>query len=1158
MILDVNEPPVVVPATRFVDENTVAPTTFGLPIAVSDQDFGQTHTWSIVHEDSAAVGLFDIDSATGTLKVKTSLKGFRQGLDYEYMNSFTITVRATDDGTRPANLYAEAQISVKLNDLNEPPVVPNNQNVTIPENSPPDTATNKAVQGEDYDAGSSVTFSIVEDGSLGSRLFVIDPTTGLLKVAPIPDSAPNGTTLHPELNYEMLKSTWLTVRVNDSLLSTDAHVNIIILDVNEPPQLLPAVLNVSEAALAGTVVSGSPIMGTDVDEDQRLSYRIAQQTPSAAFTLDALTGQLVVSTTAKLDYEGVNKYFITVTATDDGKGRLSAQMSYLVSILDAPERPVVSATLAASVPENSLGGVDIINVTATDVDVGDVLTYSISSTTPSSVKPYFAIDASTGRVTVAPGTVSGNLNHESHAGGKVSLFVTVTDSYGLNASSIVTVTITDVNEAPSFEPPAVVYKRARTSGAIGKPLVAYVLDEDVGDQHSFSLVSVTPSDPGFELDRFGSLTVPPDIAEGVEFSKGKVYTLTLIVSDLLDLQVTSQLVVEFTENNIAPELSSVTLSIDENPIADFTVTYVAADDLNKDDDPPQDVSYTIAAVGESVNRPFPFNITTVKDGMGIGGLSRGRIFVTDPSLVDFETRTVFYGAITVTDSFVSAPLEARAIITINVNDMPEPPKFSSPAISLAVHENSPPGTQVGTTPIVASDPDASDVGKLVYTWTDPAAAASFALDESTGVVTVASGAVMNHEATASFSLGVKVTDSTMRFDTATVTITVIDVNEPPVFTAPATVSLSEAAGLNTIVAQMTASDEDDGSWGVLSFFLTDDDGANGAFRVDATTGRIMVDKVVDDNDAHKAMLDFEDRTVYNLAVGVRDAGGLNRTSVVQVSLTDANDIVLVGFMLRGGASGRAIAPAGSMSAQGADFDQYATLAADRVDVLAPTSGGVQVWLIGRGFGPTARKLANELGGITAAEAHQFKATAISRANRNNTASASCTLVNDTHASCSIPEGAGTQWSWDIEVVGTAQLYNSVTRPTWQFKRPITGYIAPKVTRVYRPDFVPGAPEFMPTLGNSVFRVTGTDFGNPASGFEQVVRYGPVVELWDSSPRQWLRAGRALRPSGGAVGQLLWHKPPPRRRVLPLHHRAHRDRVPQPPWSRRQARVLRAC
>jgi uncharacterized delta-60 repeat protein len=113
------------------------------------------------------------------------------------------------------------------------------------------------------------------------------------------------------------------------------------------------------------------------------------------------------------------------------------------------------------------------------------------------------------------------------------------------------------------------------------------------------------------------------------------------------------------------------------------------------------------------------------------------------------------------------------------------PANQSPVISnqtFSAKENSPNGRVVGA--VSASDPDAGQT--LSYEITAGNAGGAFAINSSTGELTVANSAALDFETTPTFTLTVRVTDngSPALSGTATITITLRDVNEAPVNSVP--------------------------------------------------------------------------------------------------------------------------------------------------------------------------------------------------------------------------------------------------------------------------------------------------------------------------------------------------------------------------------------
>ena len=115
--------------------------------------------------------------------------------------------------------------------------------------------------------------------------------------------------------------------------------------------------SIRENLRAGSNV-GAPVTATDGNND-RLTYSIAA---SDEFEIVASTGQL--RTRAKLDHEGREQHFITVTATDPGG--LTDTVSVTITVEDVDETPVVSGQTSPEVAEN--GNRNVATYTATDPD----------------------------------------------------------------------------------------------------------------------------------------------------------------------------------------------------------------------------------------------------------------------------------------------------------------------------------------------------------------------------------------------------------------------------------------------------------------------------------------------------------------------------------------------------------------------------------------------------------------------------------------------------------------------------------------------------------------------------------------------------------------------------------------------------------------------
>ena len=157
-----------------------------------------------------------------------------------------------------------------------------------------------------------------------------------------------------------------------------------------------------------------------------------------------------------------------------------------------------------------------------------------------------------------------------------------------------------------------------------------------------------------------------------------------------------------------------------------------------------------------------------------------------------------------------------------------PPLFPAAGWSFRVAEDAPVGTPVGTA--AALDLDG---GPLTYALTAGNAAGAFALDTTSGTLTVAGA--LDYETTASYALTLTASDA--QGGTATVAISVTDIAYAPSFAAASlTFTVDETAAVGTAVGVVQALDP---AGGTVRYALTAGNAA-GAFAIDAATGTLTV------------------------------------------------------------------------------------------------------------------------------------------------------------------------------------------------------------------------------------------------------------------------------------------------------------------------------
>ncbi len=254
--------------------------------------------------------------------------------------------------------------------------------------------------------------------------------------------------------------------------------------------------------------------------------------------------------------------------------------------------------------------------------------------------------------------------------------------------------------------------------------------------------------------------------------------------------------------NQAPVVDDQSFALDENSANATAVGSVSATDADVGDV----LSYSVT--GGSGQGAFALDAAT------------GAITVVNAAALDFETSPSLTLQVSVSDGQDSD----TATVTIDLNDVNEAPAVANQ--SFAVDENSANGTVVGS--IVATDPDAGAV--LGFSVTGGSGQTAFAVDPSSGEITVADAAQLDFETTASLMLEIEVTDGEFS-EAATVQIDLNDVNEAVVAGALVDQTVGEGEAFSYDIAGTFA--DPDGA--ALSYSV---DGLPASLGIHASSGQI--------------------------------------------------------------------------------------------------------------------------------------------------------------------------------------------------------------------------------------------------------------------------------------------------------------------------------
>ena len=330
---------------------------------------------------------------------------------------------------------------------------------------------------------------------------------------------------------------------------------------------------------------------------------------------------------------------------------------------------------------------------------------------------------------------------------------------------------------------------------------------------------------------------------------------------------------------ISPTAGSVTFTIkdDDSPTANFAAASSTADE----DDGTVTVAVNLSA-NATINTDMAYSVSgTAASATDFSALS-GTVQITSGTktanisipIIDDEADELNETIIlTLSDSF-GYKVGTPNVHTLTINDDDAAPRITS-AATKSVAENT---TAVLT--VTATDTDDED-DDLTYSITAGADSARFSIDQSSGALTFKTAPDFETlgDQSRDNEYIVEVTASDGTNNTAqTITVTVTDVNEPPVLAPTATKNVAE----NTItVLTVSATDEDAGT--TITYAITA--GADSVwFRIDQSTGDLTF----------KTAPDFENpsdqggNNDYEVIVTVSD-GTNSAIQTITVTVTDVNE-----------------------------------------------------------------------------------------------------------------------------------------------------------------------------------------------------------------------------------------------------------------------------
>ena len=828
---DDDESPVVSASQSFAIAESIGNSGAVGTALATDADAGTSFSsWTETGGTGAAI--FEINALTGAITVIDN-----SIIDYETTTSYTYTVTVSD-GT---NTSAVETITINITDVNDVnPVITASQSFNINEDEV-NTTSLGTVAATDGDI-TATTFSTwtITAGNTNS-VFAINGSTGEITVNDA-----------DELDYETITSYTLTLTVSDGTNTSATETTVV--DVNPINDNNPVVTasqsfdiaeNIADAAAVGAALATDADAGTSFS-----SWTETGGTGAAIFEINALTGAITVIDNSIIDYETTTSYTYTVTVSDGTN--TSAVETITINITDVNDvNPVVTASQSFNIDEDAVNTNSVGTVVATDRDV-TATTYSSWTITAGNTNSVFAINASTGEITVND---VNELDYEVTT--SYNLTVTVSDGINTSATEIVVVNVNDIND----------------NAPVVSPFQIFTIDENLNTDNIFGSVNATDEDShqddlidwkilngninnAFTINAHtGQISINNSLALDRESFDEFELEITVRDGELLSEPETITIQLNDLNDNRPVIATNQTFNLDENSVESMLIGKLAVTD---------------ADVSETVYQNWTITSFVDLDGNGNNAIAidpdTGELRVNDPLDFDFEKTQSFSLLIKVSDG-TGFSLEEEVIININnLND--NVPNITANQ-NFSITENSANATSLGT--VLATDRDVMAATFSDWTITAGNTNSVFAINSLTGELTVNYSNKLDYESTISYVLSVTVSDGLNTSIVEDLIIVVNNVNEVPSAIQLSNPTIAENTAIGTEIGILTTSDVD----------------ANQTFTylvADIENFKIVGDKLVS-----KTAFDFETQNTYAVEITVTDQGGLTYNQSFSIQISDENE-----------------------------------------------------------------------------------------------------------------------------------------------------------------------------------------------------------------------------------------------------------------------------
>ncbi|XP_069125633.1 protocadherin Fat 4-like [Argopecten irradians] len=801
-------------------------------IEAYDEDVGRNQA---IHYFIGNHNISTVEIKNNTLRSNTSLTYGVYEVEVIAYNTVPYTVSGLKNGTMT--------VFIHVKDINNhrPHFNRSSYEFSLPENFNVGHLVNRSIvwiHADDADETSefnTVTYSVVEKDSY----FDIDPLTATLR-------------LIKPLDFEKAKYVHFKVMATDGDPNHQetVNVNVTILDVNDNAPVFS--LDIYKCSVEEKRIRllncSTNIHATDNDtvgNNGKLTYSIEGPIKDI-FSINASTGEL--RPTSPLDADaGPSLYAIKIKAVDGGSPPLSGTAVVEVTVTNVNDNtPVIHGPSHITIPENLPINTTVGSLFATDVDINDNLTFTLSTTviddsirtsrttkTPVVNGNDNAVFRLNVRQTENPGSVEIILNKalDRESISRFNLTVAVSDSVH-NSSFKLEVSIDDVNDnSPVFS--AATYN--------------FTVDEEA-PQKEIGIVNATDIDMN-ENGRLRYTVLPPWESYFNITNTGQIKTVLALDRESLPSRSKDKisLIIMAKDEGTFPLMATATVTAtDEDEGINGQIHY--------------NISYTNATFLEVEDH------TLISKHQMKFGVYKVEIKASNP--VSYTAQ-------------VQKPQNDTLMVYIHVQDINNhSPKFENTPYAISLHENYDVGRIVNASIKARDDDETSEYNTVSYSVADKDG--YFDIDPRTALLRLIKP--LDHAKEPHIRFQVKASDGDISHDVSVnVSVTVTDVNDhAPVFSSAVyncTIMENDTSPI-TCLQPINATDTDSGENGKINYSI--EGFAQHIFNINNTNGVIYPFSPLDyDAGVHN----------YVLTVLATDNGTPQMTgsTVIDISIEDKND-----------------------------------------------------------------------------------------------------------------------------------------------------------------------------------------------------------------------------------------------------------------------------